>query len=251
MVRETVFLRSCRYFNSGLSLLTVKRKKTSQPYSECLNGSVRRGLLASSTCIKPNSCVTTFCAPISGTLKCTSTPLHRRWGSNVSIRRKAVLLDSIRIPIRIRLYVLYCPTVLSHFSPAPVKADHAVWIQYTNQVKVNFSSINQSIERTCYEVPSPSLWAFVVIVDWLIDLIHRRKKFPTGMISGWVQKVTEHRGTIQCHQKNPTGVVRRFAWTWTLSMRNQPWKNRRPRQQVIQWNFRNSLRTMGSYLFDQ
>ena len=32
---------------------------------------------------------------------------------------------------------------------------------------------------------------------WLIDLIHRRKNWPTGMISGWVQKVTEHRGTKQ------------------------------------------------------
>ena len=32
---------------------------------------------------------------------------------------------------------------------------------------------------------------------WLIDLIHRRKNCPTGMISEWVQKVTEHSGTIQ------------------------------------------------------
>ena len=32
---------------------------------------------------------------------------------------------------------------------------------------------------------------------WLIDLIHRRKNCPTGMISGWVQKVTEHCGTMQ------------------------------------------------------
>ena len=35
------------------------------------------------------------------------------------------------------------------------------------------------------------------VYAWLIDLIHRRKNCPTGMISGWVQKVTEHRGTIQ------------------------------------------------------
>ena len=31
------------------------------------------------------------------------------------------------------------------------------------------------------------------VYAWLIDLIHRRKNCPTGMISGWVQKVTEHR----------------------------------------------------------
>ena len=35
------------------------------------------------------------------------------------------------------------------------------------------------------------------VYAWLIDWIHRRKNCPTGMISGWVQKVTEHRGTIQ------------------------------------------------------
>ena len=37
-----------------------------------------------------------------------------------------------------------------------------------------------------------SLWEFVVtlhwLIDWLIDLIHRRKNCPTGIISGWVQK---------------------------------------------------------------
>ena len=47
-------------------------------------------------------------------------------------------------------------------------------------------SINQSTERFAMKVYA-----------WLIDLIHRRKNFPTGMISGWVQKVTEHQGTIQ------------------------------------------------------
>ena len=35
------------------------------------------------------------------------------------------------------------------------------------------------------------------VYAWLIDLIYCRKNCPTGMISGWVQKVTEHRGTIQ------------------------------------------------------
>ena len=35
------------------------------------------------------------------------------------------------------------------------------------------------------------------VYPWLIDLIHCRKNCPTGMISGWVRKVTEHRGTIQ------------------------------------------------------
>ena len=81
-------------------------------------------------------------------------------------------------------------TVLSRYveslQPAPVKTDRAVWIQQTNQVKVNLSSINQSIKRFT-----------IKFYAWLIDLIHRRKNCPTGMISGWVQKVTEHRGTIQ------------------------------------------------------
>ena len=65
---------------------------------------------------------------------------------------------------------LYCP---------------AVRIQQTNQVKVNSSSINQSTERFTMKVYA-----------WLIDLMHCRKNCPTGMISGWVRKVTEHRGTI-------------------------------------------------------
>ena len=34
------------------------------------------------------------------------------------------------------------------------------------------------------------------VYAWLIDLIYRWKNCPTGMISGWVQEVTEHRGTI-------------------------------------------------------
>ena len=48
--------------------------------------------------------------------------------------------------------------------------------------------INQSIsERSTMKVYA-----------WLIDLVHRRKNCPTGMISGWIQTVTEHRETIQC-----------------------------------------------------
>ena len=39
------------------------------------------------------------------------------------------------------------------------------------------------------------------VYPWLIDLIHRRKNGPTGMISEWVQKVTEHRGAIQWKSK--------------------------------------------------
>ena len=35
------------------------------------------------------------------------------------------------------------------------------------------------------------------VYAWLIDLIHRGKNCPTGMISGWVQKVTQHNGIIQ------------------------------------------------------
>ena len=49
-------------------------------------------------------------------------------------------------------------------------------------------SINQSTERFTMKVYA-----------WLIDLIHCQENCPTGMISGWVQKVTEHRGTIQIH----------------------------------------------------
>ena len=32
------------------------------------------------------------------------------------------------------------------------------------------------------------------VYAWLIDLIHRRENCPTGMISGRVQKVTQHNG---------------------------------------------------------
>ena len=32
---------------------------------------------------------------------------------------------------------------------------------------------------------------------WLIDLIHCWENCPTGMLSGWVQKVIEHCGTVQ------------------------------------------------------
>ena len=35
------------------------------------------------------------------------------------------------------------------------------------------------------------------VYAWLIDLIHRLKSCPTGMISGWVQKVTQHNGIVQ------------------------------------------------------
>ena len=35
------------------------------------------------------------------------------------------------------------------------------------------------------------------VCAWLIDFIHHRKNCPTGMISGWVQKVTQHNGRIQ------------------------------------------------------
>ena len=42
---------------------------------------------------------------------------------------------------------------------------------------------------------------------WLIDLIHRRKNCPAGMISGWVQKVTEHRGTTQWLEKKTFWLI--------------------------------------------
>ena len=83
----------------------------------------------------------------------------------------------------------------SHSSPAPVKTDRTVRIQKTNQVKVDLSSINQSINQST-ESSTMKVYA------WLIDLIHRRKHCPTGMISGWVHTVTEQRGTIQYIKKN-------------------------------------------------
>ena len=53
------------------------------------------------------------------------------------------------------------------------------------------------------------------VYAWLIDLIHRRKNCPTGMISGWVQKMTEHCGTIQYLQgfRSSWGKVHREMTT--------------------------------------
>ena len=51
---------------------------------------------------------------------------------------------------------LYYPLLLSHFSPALVKTDRAVQIQYTNQVQIDWPSIKQST----YESPRS--------IDWLI-----------------------------------------------------------------------------------
>ena len=65
--------------------------------------------------------------------------------------------------------------MFGHFSPAPVKIDHPVRIQWTNQVKA-------------------LQWKSTL--DWLIYSTVG-KNCPTGMISGWIQKVTEHRGTTQ------------------------------------------------------
>ena len=93
------------------------------------------------------------------------------------------------IPLTHRTNFVQCTVSsrdVSRFSPAPVKTDHAVRIQSTNQVKINLSSIKQSIKSFTMKVYA-----------WLIDLVHRQKNCSTGMIFGWVQKVTEHRGTIQ------------------------------------------------------
>ena len=46
------------------------------------------------------------------------------------------------------------------------------------------------------------------VYAWLIDLIHRRKNCPTGMIPGGSQKVTEHRETIHNHFQGFQGFVR-------------------------------------------
>ena len=101
-------------------------------------------------------------------------------------------------------FVFYCPAVFDHFSPAPVKTDRAVRIQQTNQIKVNLSSINQSTERFTMKVCA-----------WLINLIHRRKNCPTGMIFGWVQKGTEHRGTIQ--------YLYEFSFSWWVLITHTFW----------------------------
>ena len=88
---------------------------------------------------------------------------------------------------RFNLMIMYYPVMLSHFSPAPVK--QIVRYESNKPVKSKLTyrqSIKQSTERFTMKVYA-----------WLIDLIHRRKNCPTGMISGWVQKVTRHNGTLQ------------------------------------------------------
>ena len=72
-----------------------------------------------------------------------------------------------------RIVSLYYPVILSHFSPAPVKSDRAVPIQQTNQVKVNLSSTNQSINRKLYD-ESPRL------IDWFCTSLG---KLPYGYSS--------------------------------------------------------------------
>ena len=66
--------------------------------------------------------------------------------------------------------ILYYPVMLSHFSSALVKTDRAVRIQYTNQVKVNSSSINQSIYRKVYNQS-------LRLIDWFNWL---SEKLPHG-----------------------------------------------------------------------
>ena len=44
------------------------------------------------------------------------------------------------------------------------------------------------------------------VYAWLIDLVHCRKNCPTEMISGWVQKATEHCGTIQLIEGRATSI---------------------------------------------
>ena len=78
--------------------------------------------------------------------------------------------------------LLYCPAVFGHFSPASVQTNPI------NQSSQSWLIVNQSINQRK---------STMEVYAWLIDLIRRRKNWPTGMISGWVQKVTEHHGTIQ------------------------------------------------------
>ena len=76
--------------------------------------------------------------------------------------------------------------------------------------------------RQSINLPKGLLWKSTL--DWLIDLIHRRKNCPMGMISGWVQKVTEHRGTnstmsifVQKKWKNVTTYSTTLSW-WAFSL---------------------------------
>ena len=78
-------------------------------------------------------------------IRCAMPREHVSWSLNPI---KTVIKD--HLTVRNVFPLLYCPVVLSHFSPASVKTDRAVRIQQTNQVKVNLSSINQSINRKVY-----------------------------------------------------------------------------------------------------
>ena len=109
--------------------------------------------------------------------------------------------------------ILCGPAVFGHFNPAPVKTDRAV--------------------RICMD-----LWVYRFtskVCAWLIDLIHRRKNCSTGMISGWVQKVTEHRWVIQYHEKNPKSFIMYLTdekhyyvhgpkWNWWFHAASAVWR---------------------------
>ena len=82
---------------------------------------------------------------------------------------------------------LFCPAVFGHFSPPPWK--HIGRYESNKPIKSKLT-YRQSINQ-----PKDLQWKSTL--DWLIDLIHGRKHCLTGMISGWVLKVTEHRGTTQ------------------------------------------------------
>ena len=61
------------------------------------------------------------------------------------------------------------------------------------------------------------------VYAWLIDLIRRRKNCPTGMIFGWVQKVTQHHGTIQYFWSIAFGVCLNLA---EIRSKPYPFKNK-------------------------
>ena len=84
--------------------------------------------------------------------------------------------------------VMYCPAVFGHFSPPPPRENRSCGTHPINQSSQNRLTVNQTINRK----------VTMKVYAWLIDLIHRRRNCPMGMISGWVQKVTQHNGIIQC-----------------------------------------------------
>ena len=90
---------------------------------------------------------------------CYVSPPTAQFFAVVSSTRRRVALPPGCPQYTWRIWRKYCIILLCHSGPAPVKTDRAVRLQQTNQVKVNLSSINQSIKR---KVHNESLR----LIDW-------------------------------------------------------------------------------------